>query len=102
MSGDPPLFGCSLLSYHPTVRRDEVITVLKRHEREARALGVRSLYLFGSAARDEAREDSDIDLFIDPDYERLGFVELFRLEQRLADLLGRSVELSTRARDCTP
>jgi uncharacterized protein len=55
-----------------------------------------ALYLFGSAARDEAREDSDIDLFIDPDYERLSFVELFRLEERLSDLLGRPVELSTR------
>lgn len=78
------------------MRRNEVIAILKRHEREARALGARALYLFGSTARDEAREDSDIDLFIDPDYERLGFVELFRLEEQLADLLGRPVELSTR------
>ena len=69
---------------------------MKQHEPEARALGVRSLYLFGSAARDEAREHSDIDLFIDPDYDRLGFVELHALEQRLSDSLGRPVELSTR------
>ncbi len=78
------------------MRRDDVITVLRQHEPEARALGVRSLYLFGSAARDEAQDSSDIDLFVDPDYDRLGFVELFRLEQQLSDLLGRPVELSTR------
>jgi hypothetical protein len=78
------------------MRRDEVIGALKRHEGEARALGVLSLYLFGSTARDEAREDSDIDLFIDPDFERLGFVELFRLEERLSQALGHFVELTTR------
>ena|SRR3712207_5121519 len=78
------------------MRRDEVIGALKRHEGEARALGALSLYLFGSTARDEAREDSDTDLPIDPDYERLGFVELFRLEERLSEALGRPVELTTR------
>jgi predicted nucleotidyltransferase len=31
-----------------------------------RGYGVASLYLFGSYARDEAREDSDIDVFVDP------------------------------------
>jgi uncharacterized protein len=78
------------------MRRDEVVARLKAAEPEVRASGAVALYLFGSAARDEAREDSDIDLFIDPDYERLSFVELFRLEERLSDLLGRPVELSTR------
>jgi predicted nucleotidyltransferase len=61
-----------------------------------RALCLRALYLFGSTARDEAGPDSDIDLFIDPDYARLGFVELFRLETRLSEALGRRVDLSTR------
>jgi uncharacterized protein len=77
-------------------RLDEVLGVLRRHEPEARALGVQALYLFGSTARDEAGADSDIDLFIDPDYARLGFVELFRLETRLSEALGRPVDLSTR------
>ena len=75
---------------------DEVISILRRHEPEARALGVRALYLFGSTARNEAGADSDLDLFIDPDYERLGFVELFQLESRLSESLGSPVDLSTR------
>lgn len=78
------------------MRRDEVIAILRRHESEARSLGVRSLYLFGSTARDEARSDSDIDVFVDPDYERLGFVELYNLEERLSAILDRPVELTTR------
>ena len=59
-------------------------------------MGARSLYLFGSTARDEARENSDIDVFIDPDYDQLGFVEFFRLEEQLSRALGRPVELTTR------
>ena len=62
-----------------------------------RAHGVERLYLFGSAARDEAGPGSDVDLFVDPDYSRFDFVALFRLEQTLSDLLHRPVDLSTRS-----
>jgi predicted nucleotidyltransferase len=44
------------------MKRDEVIATLRAHEPELRAAGVVRLSLFGSAARDEARADSDIDL----------------------------------------
>jgi hypothetical protein len=45
------------------MERDEAITKLKQHEAELKQLGVRHLYLFGSTVRDEARPDSDVDLF---------------------------------------
>ena len=44
------------------MERSEAIAKLKQHEAELRRLGVEHLYLFGSTARGEAREDSDIDL----------------------------------------
>jgi predicted nucleotidyltransferase len=78
------------------MRREEVISVLKRHELEARALGVQSLFLFGSAARDQARADSDIDLFVDYDCDRFGLIELVRLKQRLSEVLGRPADVGTR------
>ena len=37
--------------------RDEAIRRLKDHQAELEGLGVERLYLFGSTARDEARED---------------------------------------------
>ncbi|MFZ1885122.1 MAG: nucleotidyltransferase domain-containing protein [Rhodoplanes sp.] len=46
--------------------RAEVIAKLKSVEPDLRAHGVGALYLFGSYARDEAQEDSDIDVFVDP------------------------------------
>lgn len=48
------------------MRRDDAIARLKAVEPDIRAFGVGTLYLFGSVARDEAREDSDIDVFVEP------------------------------------
>jgi uncharacterized protein len=48
-----------------TMRRAEIIDKLKAVEPRLRAHGVAALYLFGSHARDEGREDSDIDVFVD-------------------------------------
>lgn len=47
------------------MRRDEAITKLKETEPALRAFDVAALYLFGSYARDEARPDSDVDVFGD-------------------------------------
>ena len=52
------------------------------------------LSLFGSAARDEARADSDIDLLAAFDDARgLSLLDMIGIENRLADLLGRPVDL---------
>jgi uncharacterized protein len=47
------------------MKRDDAIAILKERESELRRLGVEHLYLFGSTARGEAGEDSDVDLFLD-------------------------------------
>jgi predicted nucleotidyltransferase len=52
--------------------------------------------LFGSIARDEATDRSDIDLFVDYDREHFSFIELIRLRERLTAILGRSADLTTR------
>ncbi len=44
--------------------REEVIEKLKAAESELRALGIGELYLFGSYARGEATEDSDVDVLV--------------------------------------
>jgi predicted nucleotidyltransferase len=47
------------------MERDQATARLKEHEAELRQLGIEHLYLFGSTARGEAREDSDVELFFD-------------------------------------
>jgi hypothetical protein len=79
------------------MNREEAIVRLKRHEAELKALGVDHLYLFGSTARDEAGEDSDIDLFFDHERGRFGLYELIDVKESAASILGGSVDIMTRA-----
>ena len=47
------------------MQRDEVIRILAGHRMQIRALGVKSLALFGSVARGDDRPDSDIDVLVE-------------------------------------
>ena len=61
------------------MKRDEVLKILADHRDELRQqFGVKSLALFGSVARDEATETSDVDLLVE--FERpVGLFGLFAL-----------------------
>jgi len=78
-----------------TMRREEILQLLSGHREEFRRLGVRSLALFGSVARDEAGADSDVDVLVDFEgtatFDR--YVELSFL---LEELLGCRIDLVTR------
>ena len=76
--------------------RADIIVSLKTRVADIQAHGATSLYLFGSAARGEATEKSDVDLFVDYDPEKFGFVELIRLRERISQVLGRPADLTTR------
>jgi uncharacterized protein len=78
------------------MQRDEAIATLKRHEAELRQLGVEHLYLFGSTARGEAAEDSDIDLFFDYERGKLGLYEVMEVKERASAILGRKADIMTR------
>jgi len=79
------------------MRRAEVISKLKAIEPAIRARGAAALYLFGSHARDDARADSDIDVFIDKDASRkFGFDEFMDIYFLLRDRVGANVDYGTR------
>jgi predicted nucleotidyltransferase len=70
------------------MRRDETIRALKQHGEElTQDFGVTSLALFGSVARDEATEVSDVDLLIELDGRPVGLFHLAKLHARLCELL---------------
>ena len=77
------------------VGREEFLKILSRHKETLRdRFGVRSLALFGSVVRGEARPDSDVDLLVE--FERpVGLFEFVRLQLYLEELLGRRVDLVT-------
>jgi hypothetical protein len=76
--------------------RDDIIQLLKTHYGEITGrFQVTSLALFGSAARDEAGSESDIDVLADfaqpPTFDQYMELKFF-----LEDLLQRRVDLVTR------
>src|ERR1700722_15008846 len=82
------------------MKSDEIISRLRAHEQELRAAGVTSLALFGSAARGDQRNDSDIDVVVRLTNEarRGGFAYFGRvdsLSRRLAEILERPVDVVT-------
>ena len=78
------------------MKRDEVLTRLRAHEAEFKRLGVASLYLFGSTAREEAREDSDVDLFFDHERGAIGLFEIMDIKEHASELLGVEADVMTR------
>ncbi len=77
------------------MKRDEVIRILTQHLGELRQqYGVKSMSLFGSVARDEARENSDVDLLVE--FSRpVGLFAFIGLQQYLEFLLSCRVDLGT-------
>jgi len=82
------------------IRRGEALRKLAQHMEELRAMGVTSLELFGSVARDEATAESDVDLLIELDPEKpIGLFDFVAIQQRIESILDvRKVDLTMR--DC--
>lgn len=79
------------------MRRDEILQRLRELKPIlAREAHVRAIAIFGSIARDEGREDSDIDILVEFD-EVPGFFGFVRLQDRLSEALGAPVDLFTKA-----
>ena len=82
------------------MHRDDIIASLKRAEPALREAGVDALYLFGSAARDEARSGSDVDIFVDPQSdERFGFLQYMDAYETIQKALGGSVAVGYSTRN---
>jgi predicted nucleotidyltransferase len=78
------------------VDRERVLRILAAHRLEFQAMGVRELSIFGSLARGEATEASDVDVLVD--YEPgtpLSFFRVCELRYKIEDLLGAQVDLVT-------
>lgn len=78
------------------MKREDAMYKLRRHETELKRLGVERLYMFGSTARGDARDDSDVDLFFDYEKGNLGLFDLMDVKAFPADILGRKADIMTR------
>ena len=71
--------------------RRSILKTLGDHREEVRRFGVRSLGLFGSAARGEARTTSDLDFLVE--FENPNFDTYMELLEFLEKLFGHPVDL---------
>jgi uncharacterized protein len=70
---------------------EEIFQILKPYQEKLRALGVRKLGLFGSYARGESKETSDLDFLVELEQET--FDSYMNLKAFLEDLIGTEVDL---------
>jgi predicted nucleotidyltransferase len=77
------------------MRRDEALRLLTEHRAEFEAMGVTSLALFGSVARDEACPESDIDVIIDVRHP-FDLFDLAAVHLRLEEIFGCRVDVATK------
>jgi len=68
-------------------QRDEILAIAERH-------GAFNVRIFGSVARGEEREDSDIDFLVEMN-SHCSLLDRIALIQDLEDLLNRKVDVAT-------
>ena len=75
--------------------KTEILEILRKEKPElVRRYGLKRLALFGSYAREDQREDSDVDILVEIEPQiGLGFVEL---ADRIEDALGIRTEVVSR------
>jgi predicted nucleotidyltransferase len=78
------------------MERTEAIARPRDHEIELKRLGVQHLCLFGSTARGNAHEDSDVDLFFDYEKGKFDLFEQMDVKDAAARILGRKTDIMTR------
>ena len=78
--------------------RDQALAVLKRHEVDLRCRGARHAALFGSVARNAARQDSDIDVLVELDPAvAVRVFEYADIALYLSDLFAGRADVANRA-----
>ena len=75
----------------PVRNRADIVRRLTKHHEEIKSFKVIRLQLFGSAARDELRKRSDVDMLVE--FSILDTDNYFGLKFFLEDLLGRKIDL---------
>jgi predicted nucleotidyltransferase len=73
---------------------EQILKIIEANREKIKGLGVRRLGLFGSVARSEATETSDLDFLVDMEHKT--FDAYMDLKEFLEQLFGSKVDLVTK------
>ena len=79
----------------PIQSKNQIFDLLTQHQADIKAFGVARIGLFGSFARNQQNESSDIDLLVEFEEGKKTFKNLVHLNYFLQELSQRKVQLVT-------
>jgi predicted nucleotidyltransferase len=80
------------------MKLEETLARLSANQHKLKGFPLRSLSIFGSVARDEAKSESDVDILVEFEPQaRIGLFEFVRLQLLLSEILEAPVDLATPA-----
>ncbi len=77
------------------MKREEVIRLLRENMDEIKKFGVKRIGIFGSVVRNEATDESDVDIVVEFEEHRGGMKDFIGLIDFLEDLFGHQVDVLT-------
>ncbi|HOV14637.1 MAG TPA: nucleotidyltransferase family protein [Spirochaetota bacterium] len=76
------------------MNRQDILQKLRENREVFERYGIKKIGLFGSYARNEATEDSDIDLIYENDSEKsMSYIDFVELDEYLTKSFNKKVEL---------
>jgi predicted nucleotidyltransferase len=75
--------------------KEHVLRLLQEHQTELSRFGVQRCGVFGSFARNESQDQSDVDILVEFEPNQKTFDHFMHLAFFLEDLFGRKVDLVT-------
>ncbi len=77
------------------MKKEEVIRMIKENMNEIKKFGVKRIGIFGSVARNEADEKSDIDFVVEFEENRGGMKDFIGLIEFLERIFKREIDILT-------
>ena len=77
------------------MNKEEILKKLRENKEKIKEFGVKRIGVFGSFARDEAGEESDIDIIVEFEEGKKNFDNFINLAFFLEELFGKKIDLLT-------
>ena len=78
------------------MNRQQAIKILSANREQLNRFSVKDVYIFGSVARDQSIEGSDVDVLVEFHADaKIGLFQFTRLQRFLSELLECDVDLAT-------